>query len=141
MAQPTLSRRSLLAGLGAGTAVLPTFMGAKAQAADVSGYKALVCVFLFGGLDCHELLIPFDAPSHEVDGTGTGVVEFNPLAVWESIAVVGGVWQEFGHLNVADLTGHEFHWKWVHPFGRRVGGVGPRYVGLRGDHQGEALNG
>ncbi len=66
MAQPTLSRRSLLAALGAGTAVLPTFMGAQAQAADTSGYKALVCVFLFGGLDCHELLIPYDTPNHDI---------------------------------------------------------------------------
>ncbi len=66
MAQPTLSRRSLLAALGAGTTMLPTFMGAKAHGADVSGYKALVCVFLFGGMDSHELLIPYDTPSHDI---------------------------------------------------------------------------
>ncbi|MCP2679631.1 DUF1501 domain-containing protein [Maricaulaceae bacterium NA33B04] len=66
MAQPTLSRRSLLAALGAGATVLPTFMGARAHAADVSGYKALVCIFLFGGMDSHELLIPHDQPSHDI---------------------------------------------------------------------------
>ncbi len=63
MAQPTLSRRSLLAALGAGATVLPTFMGGRANAADTGGYKALVCIFLFGGMDSHELLIPFDQAS------------------------------------------------------------------------------
>ncbi|MEO0436376.1 MAG: DUF1501 domain-containing protein [Pseudomonadota bacterium] len=32
----------------------------SAMAADSSGYKALVCVFLFGGLDNHDFLIPYD---------------------------------------------------------------------------------
>lgn len=35
-----------------------------AHAADTSGYKALICVFLFGGLDGHDLLLPFDAESY-----------------------------------------------------------------------------
>lgn len=63
MDQPTLSRRSLLAALGAGAIVLPTFMGARANAAEVGGYKAMVCIFLFGGMDSHELLIPHDQAS------------------------------------------------------------------------------
>jgi uncharacterized protein (DUF1501 family) len=66
MAHPKLSRRALLAGLGAGAVTLPTLMGARVNAADVSGYKALVCVFLFGGIDTHELLIPFDQPNHDI---------------------------------------------------------------------------
>ncbi len=65
MTHPTLSRRQLLAALSAG-AVAPTFMGGRANAAAVGGYKALVCVFLFGGMDNHELLIPYDQPSHDV---------------------------------------------------------------------------
>ena len=40
------------------------FMHAPAQAADVSGYKALVCVFLFGGMDCHDTVLPLDASSY-----------------------------------------------------------------------------
>ncbi|MEM6604507.1 MAG: DUF1501 domain-containing protein [Pseudomonadota bacterium] len=50
-----LSALSLIgtqSGLG-GTAL-------SALAADHSGYKALVCVFLFGGLDNHDVLIPYD---------------------------------------------------------------------------------
>ncbi len=32
-----------------------------------------------------------DAPSHEVDGTAAGVVEFDPFAVRERVSIVGGV--------------------------------------------------
>lgn len=32
----------------------------NAFAADTSGYRALVCVFLFGGMDCHDTVIPYD---------------------------------------------------------------------------------
>ncbi|MEL6687651.1 MAG: DUF1501 domain-containing protein [Pseudomonadota bacterium] len=34
------------------------------HAADTAGYKALVCVFLFGGLDGHDMLIPYDPESY-----------------------------------------------------------------------------
>lgn len=50
-----------LAGLAA--------MGAQqAQAADVAGYKALVCVFLAGGSDMHNWVVPADA---------AGLTEYN----------------------------------------------------------------
>ncbi|MFP4518282.1 MAG: DUF1501 domain-containing protein [Oceanicaulis sp.] len=64
MSHPKLTRRGLMLGLGAGAALAPGFAGLTAQAADVSGYRALVCVFLFGGLDNHDLVIPFDEPNH-----------------------------------------------------------------------------
>ena len=35
-----------------------------AHAAETSDYKALVCVFLFGGVDGHDLLIPYDVSSY-----------------------------------------------------------------------------
>ncbi|XBQ16000.1 MAG: DUF1501 domain-containing protein [Oceanicaulis sp.] len=63
MTDPT--RRTLLAGLGAGAALLPSFAGVRAEAAQVGGYKALVCVFLFGGMDGHDVLIPYDQPSYD----------------------------------------------------------------------------
>ena len=63
------SRRDFIKALGIGalattafTAVPTTF---TAHAADTSGYKALVCVFLFGGLDCHDLILPYDLPSYD----------------------------------------------------------------------------
>ena len=49
------------ASLGGVTAALSGF---QAQAADTSGYKALVCVFLFGGLDCHDTVLPYDQTSY-----------------------------------------------------------------------------
>ena len=36
-----------------------------AYAADTSGYKAMVCLFLRGGLDCHDLLLPYDQSSYD----------------------------------------------------------------------------
>lgn len=38
---------------------------APAHAADVSGYRALVCVFLFGGMDCHDTVLPYDVASYD----------------------------------------------------------------------------
>ena len=63
------SRRNFIKALGAGalattalTAMPSTF---TAHAADTNGYKALVCVFLFGGLDCHDLIVPYDQSSYD----------------------------------------------------------------------------
>jgi len=63
------SLRDFIRALGAGalattalTAVPSTF---AAHAADTNGYKALVCVFLFGGLDCHDLILPHDQASYD----------------------------------------------------------------------------
>jgi uncharacterized protein (DUF1501 family) len=62
-----LNRRKLLqlAGASAFTAASVPWASRMftAHAADTSGYKALVCVFLFGGLDGHDLLLPYDEPS------------------------------------------------------------------------------
>ena len=44
-------------GLGSALASMPV------MAADTSGYKALVCIFLRGGMDGWDTLIPYDAPS------------------------------------------------------------------------------
>ena len=63
------NRRDFIKALGAGalattalTAMPSTF---TAHAADTDGYKALVCVFLFGGLDCHDLILPRDQASYD----------------------------------------------------------------------------
>ncbi len=65
-------RRAFLKGAGAaslGAASLTGFGGAlggfSANAADVSGYKALVCLFLLGGLDNYDTLIPYDQASYD----------------------------------------------------------------------------
>ncbi len=62
-----MDRRSFLRSLGAsaaGAGIAQTFGGIAARAADVSGYRALVCVFLKGGMDGHDTLFPFDTASY-----------------------------------------------------------------------------
>lgn len=67
------SRRNVLKGLSATTiagASIGTLQTAltgfqSAQAADVSGYKALVCVFLLGGMDSHDVVLPYDQLSYD----------------------------------------------------------------------------
>lgn len=58
-----ISRRNFLAGSAAtfagGAASLGFLNQSKAWAADTTGYKALVCVFLFGGLDHADTVFPF----------------------------------------------------------------------------------
>lgn len=55
-----LAAASSVAGLSA--TGLPGVL--SAHAAEATGYKALVCIFLFGGLDGYELLIPYDPASY-----------------------------------------------------------------------------
>ena len=63
------NRRDFIKALGASalahTALTAAPTAFTAHAADRSGYKALVCVFLFGGLDCHDLILPYDLESYD----------------------------------------------------------------------------
>ncbi|MEO1656510.1 MAG: DUF1501 domain-containing protein [Pseudomonadota bacterium] len=58
-----ISRRHFLQSSGAALSLSP-FASMGALAADTSGYKALVCVFLFGGCDTHDVLIGQDVTSY-----------------------------------------------------------------------------
>lgn len=49
----------------AGSSMLGSLAGMNAHAMDTDGYKALVCVFLFGGMDCHDTVIPYDQASYD----------------------------------------------------------------------------
>ncbi len=51
-----------VASMGGLSTVLSGF---EARAADTDGYKALVCVFLFGGLDNYDTIIPYDSSSYD----------------------------------------------------------------------------
>lgn len=63
------NRRLFLKGGAAGFATMASTLGMvgaqKAWAADTSGYKALVCVFLLGGLDHADTILPFDEASFD----------------------------------------------------------------------------
>lgn len=66
-----MSRRALLkaAGLTAGSATLSSLGGAlpafQAHAANTAGYKAMVCLFLLGGLDQNDMVFPYDTASYD----------------------------------------------------------------------------
>ena len=68
-----ISRRHLLKGIGASALSAATLSSLgtaltgfqAANAAEVSGYKALVCVFLLGGCDTHDVLLPYDQASYD----------------------------------------------------------------------------
>lgn len=66
-----INRRLFLKGAGAtgflgGTGALAGLSAAGAYAdTDLSGYKALVCVFLKGGLDHADTVLPYDQPSYD----------------------------------------------------------------------------
>ncbi|MDB3935584.1 DUF1501 domain-containing protein [Granulosicoccus sp.] len=62
-----MDRRKFLqtsgAGLGVAAGFASNLASLNAFAAETSGYKALVCVFLRGGMDTHDMIIPFDLES------------------------------------------------------------------------------
>lgn len=64
-----MNRRNLIKAAGATALMQAAALGRPAEftahAADTSGYKALVCLFLFGGVDGHDVLIPTDAGSYD----------------------------------------------------------------------------
>ncbi|WP_300528673.1 DUF1501 domain-containing protein [Maricaulis sp.] len=65
----SLSRRHFLARAGAmgmiGTTGLgSSLMSMPALAANTTGYKAIVCLFLFGGMDSYDAVLPYDSASY-----------------------------------------------------------------------------
>ncbi|HHL43520.1 MAG TPA: hypothetical protein ENJ42_07880, partial [Hellea balneolensis] len=68
-----INRRDLLRttmGAGAlsmagGAGILGALAQKSAHAVDVSGYKAIVCVFFFGGQDGHDTVLPYDQTSYD----------------------------------------------------------------------------
>lgn len=63
----TFNRRKFLhncGALGVASGFAANLGSFNAFAADTSDYKALVCVFLFGAMDGHDTVIPYDLESH-----------------------------------------------------------------------------
>lgn len=65
----SIDRRKFLLGSGMGlvgaTGGLGSLVSSKAWAADTSGYKALVCIFLKGGMDHADTVLPHDQASYD----------------------------------------------------------------------------
>ena len=59
-----LSRASAAGLLGTG-GLTGGLMSMPALAADTTGYKALVCVFMFGGMDHYDTVLPYDQTSYD----------------------------------------------------------------------------
>lgn len=74
----TKTRRDFLrtcVGTACAGGVLPGLMSPMARAADTSGYKAMVCIFFFGGIDNNDVLIPRDTTSYNLfSGTRTSLL-------------------------------------------------------------------
>ena len=95
-----------LASLGGVGTALTGFQ--RARAADTSGYKALVCLFLFGGLDNHDTLLPYDVASYNQ----YAAIRAPLLSQYGAMA--GGSTRDRARLlpltpdNAADFGGREF---------------------------------
>lgn len=75
-------RRFLLSASALGAMPIVPQWIAPAHAADVAGYKALVCVFLFGGNDSHNMLVPYSTAEYNAYSTARGgPAEANGLAI------------------------------------------------------------
>ncbi|MEL6366066.1 MAG: DUF1501 domain-containing protein [Pseudomonadota bacterium] len=107
-----LSRRSFLKSSAAAFAGGATMRGGlanmTAMAADVSGYKALVCILFAGGLDCHDVVLPLDQPSYNA------FADIRQELLTQYNGVPGGSTRTRGRLlplnpeNAADFGGRQF---------------------------------
>ena len=64
------TRRTFLTGASALSAATLTGLGSslaafQASAAETGGYKAIVCLFLLGGMDGHDTVLPYDQASYD----------------------------------------------------------------------------
>ena len=80
---------------------LPPFSISSANAADTSGYKALVCLFLFGGNDSHNMIVPRTMSEYNAYSAARGgLAEMNglalPLSSLLSISPTGMAANSFG---------------------------------------------
>ena len=60
----TATAQQFSAPLAMGLAGIAALASQQAGAADASGYKALVCLYLAGGSDMHNWVVPIDATGH-----------------------------------------------------------------------------
>ena len=57
----SLGAVSFLGGAG----LLSSLANAATDTAGTDGYKAIVCLFFFGGQDCHDMVLPYDQASYD----------------------------------------------------------------------------
>lgn len=91
-----MNRRRFLqsAGALASLPMVPRLVG-EAAAANVTGYKALVVVFLFGGNDSHNMVVPATTAEYNAYSAARGgPAEMNGLALPQGslLPLAGGPW-------------------------------------------------
>ena len=102
-----LRTASLLGAYGAAPFAM-NLLPFNALAASTAGYRALVCVFLFGGMDCHDTVLPYDSASYNQYAS----VRQSLLADYGRLA--GGSSRTLARLlpmtptNAADFGGRQF---------------------------------
>lgn len=122
------TRRHFLSSIGglslaAAPGIGSTLTNIAAHALDTSGYKAMVCVFLRGGMDCHDTVMPVDQASHDRYAEIRNLL-FEEYANTEGAALnaisrTRSNLLELNPLNAAD-------------FGSRAFGLPPQMSGLHG---------
>ena len=91
-----LKRAGILAAAGAATPwaldLAHLSAASSAQAATNNGYRALVCVFLYGGNDHHDTIVPYDPASHATYASLRGPIarQRNTLLALGSVDPVSG---------------------------------------------------
>ena len=95
-------------GFLAGAGALTGLNGGMAHAADTSGYKALVCLFMFGGMDHADTILPYDQSSYNqlrsVRPELFGSYEANSALSSRNLANI----LELTPSNAADFGGRQF---------------------------------
>ncbi|MBN9692637.1 MAG: DUF1501 domain-containing protein [Verrucomicrobia bacterium] len=118
LTHPRFSRRSLLCGLGA-TALLSRLGRMNALAQSSPDYKALVCIFLVGGNDGHNTIVPLTQAEFDAYHAGRGNMALpdnngallpvetpsgTPFGLNPGLAALHPLWAQ-GHLAVLANTG------------------------------------
>jgi uncharacterized protein (DUF1501 family) len=98
-------RRNFLKGVGAITAAnaIPGLSLMNAYAQSTTGHKALVCVFLYGGNDANNMVVPVQTAEYDVYAQARGSIAL-PQGSLVPLTPAGGGAARFGlHANLAPL--------------------------------------
>ena len=86
-----LSARLATLGLsGLGVEPIRSLLVSEAYAAPVTDYKALVCIYLFGGNDCNNTIVPVDAARYTAYQTLRAGLALTPARLLPAIADPAG---------------------------------------------------
>src|SRR5579871_1679803 len=102
-----------------GTLALRPFGLLPAMAQSSSGYRALVCVFLFGGNDSNNTIIPMDDASFKAYASIRGSLALTAAELTPTVYSTANAPYAF-HGKLAELASlfHPRNWRWWRTSGR-----------------------